>query len=81
MHSKPGLRRRHSAELKAKVLAACNEPGASIAGVALAHGLNTLRAWRTGRGLKRAGVPAPTASSRAAQTARVGGIATACGQP
>jgi len=59
MHSKSGARRHHSAELKAQVLAACNEPGASISGVALAHGLNAnlVRTWRTGRGLKRAGVP------------------------
>jgi len=50
-------RRRHSDELKAKVLAACDEPGASISGVALAHGLNTnlVRKWRSGRGVKRAG--------------------------
>jgi transposase len=58
MHSKSGRRRRHGAEIKAKVLAACDEPGASISGVALAHGLNAnlVRKWRTGRGLKRAGV-------------------------
>jgi transposase-like protein len=42
MHPKSGPRRRHSDELKAKVVAACDEPGASISGVALAHGLNTL---------------------------------------
>jgi transposase len=57
MHPKSGPRRRHSDELKAKVLAACDEPGASISGVALAHGLNTnlVRKWRSGRGVKRAG--------------------------
>ena len=66
MHSKSGARRHHSAELKAKVLAACNEPGASISGVALAHGLNAnlVRTWRTGRGLKRAGVPAVSPPAR-----------------
>jgi transposase len=65
MHSKSGPRRRHSAELKAKVLAACDEPGASISGVALAHGLNTnlVRKWRTGRGIKLAGLVKPTAVS------------------
>ncbi|MDP3086289.1 MAG: hypothetical protein Q8N44_21680, partial [Rubrivivax sp.] len=31
MHSNPIPHRRHSAELKAKALTACNEPGASIA--------------------------------------------------
>jgi transposase-like protein len=40
-------RRTHSAEFKAKVVAACREPGISIASVALAHGLNAnlLRRW------------------------------------
>lgn len=58
MHSKSAPRRRHGAELKTNVLAACDEPGASIAGVALAHGLNAnlVRKWRSGRGVKRAGV-------------------------
>lgn len=62
MHPKSGPRRRHSDELKAKVLAACDEPGASISGVALAHGLNAnlVRKWRSGRGVKRAGVAATT---------------------
>jgi transposase len=57
MHPKSGLRRRHSDELKAKVVAACDEPGASISGVALAHGLNAnlVRKWRSGRGAKLAG--------------------------
>jgi transposase len=61
MHSNPVPRRRHSAELKAKVLAACNEPGASIAAVALSHGLNAnlVRKWLVGRGLKRTGIQAP----------------------
>jgi len=61
MHSKSAPRRQHSAELKAKVLAACEEPGASISAVALAHGLNAnlVRKWREGRGLKRVGLGAP----------------------
>jgi len=33
-------RRRHSAEFKARVLAECAQPGASVAGVALANGVN-----------------------------------------
>ena len=33
-------RRRHSREFKAEVLWACREPGASVAGVALARGVN-----------------------------------------
>jgi transposase len=57
MHPKSGPRRRHSDELKAKVVAACGESGASISGVALAHGLNAnlVRKWRCGRGAKLAG--------------------------
>ena len=40
-------RRTHSAEFKAKVVAACRQPGVSIAAVALAHQLNAnlLRRW------------------------------------
>ena len=57
MYSRSAPRRRHGAELKAKVLADCDEPGASISGVAMAHGLNAnlVRQWRAGRGVKRAG--------------------------
>ena len=67
MHSNSGSRRRHSAELKAKILAACDEPGASISGVALAHGLNAnlVRKWRSGRGVKLAGaMVSPAATSK-----------------
>ena len=55
MHPNSTPRRRHDAQIKAKVLAACNEPGASISAVALAHGLNAnlVRKWRHGQGLKR----------------------------
>ncbi len=54
MHPNSGSRRHHSPEFKSKVLAACAEPGASISGVALAHGLNTnlVRKWRSGRDIK-----------------------------
>ena len=64
MHPKSGPRRRHSDELKAKVLAACDAPGASISGVALAHGLNTnlVRKWRSGRGVKRSDLAIPLAA-------------------
>ena len=71
MHPKSGPRRRHSDELKAKVLAACDEPEASISGVALAHGLNAnlVRKWRCGRGAKLAGVAiTPAAASKAPLT-------------
>lgn len=40
-------RRRHSAEFKAQIAAACRQPGVSIAAVALANGLNAnlVRRW------------------------------------
>jgi transposase len=40
-------RRLHAPELKRQVVAACLQPGASVAGVALAHGLNAnlVRRW------------------------------------
>ena len=40
-------RRRHSPEFRARVIAACQQPGVSIASVALANGLNAnmLRKW------------------------------------
>jgi len=49
-------RRVHSAEFKAEVMAQCREPGASVAAVAMAHGVNAnvVRKWLAGRGLKRA---------------------------
>ena len=54
-------RRRHSLALKTQVLAQCGEPGASIAAVAQAHGLNAnlVHKWRRGqRPAKSAVVPA-----------------------
>lgn len=46
--SKRSCRRRHSAELKARVVAECAQPGASVAAVAMAHGLNAnlVHRWR-----------------------------------
>lgn len=40
-------RRKHSAEFKAQAVAACREPGVSIAAMALANGINAnlLRRW------------------------------------
>jgi transposase len=47
----PKPRRRHSAEFKAQVVAACAQPGASVAAVARAFGLNDnlVHDWRRGR--------------------------------
>ncbi|WP_084386255.1 IS66-like element accessory protein TnpA [Castellaniella caeni] len=41
-------RRRHSAAFKAQILQACGEPGASVSGIAIAHGLNPnmVQRWR-----------------------------------
>lgn len=41
-------RRPHSKELKARVLAESSQPGASVAGIALSHGLNAnlVHKWR-----------------------------------
>ncbi|WP_119153616.1 IS66-like element accessory protein TnpA [Caldimonas tepidiphila] len=46
--AKPRSRRRHSDELKAEVVAACQKPGASVAAIALEHGLNAnlVHNWR-----------------------------------
>ncbi|MEJ8852627.1 IS66-like element accessory protein TnpA [Variovorax rhizosphaerae] len=60
-------RRTHDPEFKAKIMAECEQPGASVAAVSLAHGLNVnlVRKWLVGRGLKRAGLSAPrTVASR-----------------
>ena len=45
--TKGGTRRKHSNEFRAEVLAQCRQPGKSIAGVALKHGLNAnmVRIW------------------------------------
>ena len=41
-------RRRYSSELKAEILAECDAPGASVAKVAMSHGINAniLHGWR-----------------------------------
>lgn len=64
MYSKSNPRWRHSAEFKATVVAACDEPGASVAAVAQAHGLNAnlVHQWRRGRGAPAAPVAAPVAA-------------------
>jgi len=63
MHPNTSSRRVHGAEFKARILAECRQPGASVSAVALAHGLNTnvVRKWLAGRGLKRMGDAAPAA--------------------
>jgi len=67
MHPKTPIRRTHSTEFKAQVLAACRQPGASIAAVALAHGINAnvVHKWLAGIGMKRFAQHSP-ASAHAA---------------
>lgn len=46
--AKPATRRRHDNDLKRQVLDECSKPGASVARIALAHGLNAnlVHRWR-----------------------------------
>jgi transposase len=55
------VRRRHSDELKTQVIAECRQPDASIAAVALRHGLSVsmVRTWVNGRKAIRPRTPAP----------------------
>ena len=61
MHSKEAPRRRHSLEFKEQVLAACAEPGASVAAVARSFELNDnlVHQWRGGRGVGTAKAATP----------------------
>ncbi|MBK7615624.1 MAG: transposase [Burkholderiales bacterium] len=45
---KSGTRRRYSKDVKAQVVAECGAPGASVAKVAMAHGINAniVHSWR-----------------------------------
>jgi transposase len=75
----PRARRVHSAEIKLKVLAECSQPGASVAAVALAHGLNAnvVHKWRRGQGLLRAALTADLATPATAAAAVLPHHATA----
>jgi transposase len=58
-------RRRHGASLKAQILAECERPGASIAAVAMAHGVNAnlVHKWRAGASKRQdTAVTAPNVS-------------------
>lgn len=60
--AKPATRRRHDDDLKRQVLEECSKPGASVARIALAHGLNAnlVHRWRR---LASAGPAARTVAS------------------
>ena len=63
--------RRHAPEFKARVIAACLQPGVSIAAVALANGLNAnfLRSWvKAYRDQQRSDVTIGVPAKRAAPT-------------
>ena len=60
--TKRKTRRRQSRELKQQILAECAEPGASVARVALAHGINAnvVHKWRREAGIGSEVAAAPT---------------------
>ncbi len=65
-------RKRHSAELKAQILAECAAPGASVARVAMSHGINAnvVHRWRQlARMSDTASTHLPIATSRPATDA------------
>ena len=71
--------RRHSSEFKAQVIAACQQPGVSIAAVAQANGLNAnflrhwLKAYRAGQQAVQA---TPAADTPAADTPASAAVTT-----
>lgn len=69
MDTKPKPRRRHSAQFKAEVIAACAELGASVAAVARRFELNDnlVHQWRRGRGTGAAATVAQGADAPAPQ--------------
>jgi transposase len=54
-------RRRHGPQLKRQILDACAQPGASVAAVALAHGINAnlVHKWRRAVGAAAPQAPVP----------------------
>ena len=66
MNPKRSNRRIHSGEFKAQVIGECQQPDASIAAVAIAHGLNpnVVRKWLAGQNLKRMGTAMPAPAAR-----------------
>ncbi|WP_162623094.1 IS66-like element accessory protein TnpA [Billgrantia lactosivorans] len=74
----PRKRRRFTAEFKARIVEACQHPGASVAGIALEHALNANLVHKWIREARRsepvsdtpAFVPVPMASTVTSATAR-----------
>ena len=65
-------RRTHSEAFKQSLIEACGEPGASVAGVALANGINAnqLRRWMRERGIAPPSRHKPTCAERTALAER-----------
>ena len=61
--SRPASRRHYSTELKAQVMAQCDAPGASVAKVAMSHGINANVVHRWRQLAREARAPAPTPPS------------------
>jgi transposase len=75
-----GVRRRHSAEFKQRVLAECDRPGASVAAIALSHGVNAnlVHKWRRHR-QSAAGTANPSFVPVTLSAAAVPGVPYAAG--
>ena len=56
-------RRKHSKAFKAQILLACGEPGASLSGIAVAHGLNPNMVQRWRREARRGELTLPETSA------------------
>ena len=67
-------KRVHTEAFRQAVIQACCEPGASVAGVALANGVNAnlVRKWMTQRGVKPAGRQTPAVRAVANPSATAG---------
>jgi transposase len=59
-------KRRHSEEFKDELVRACSEPGISVAGIALANGVNAnlLRKWMGARGVTAPSLRRPVESKQ-----------------
>lgn len=64
-------RRRYGSQFKAMVLAQCDEPGMSVAKVAMSHGINdnVVHRWRQLARQQRTGLPPTVAARRSAEPA------------
>jgi transposase len=78
--AKPEQRRRHDREFKQQVLAQCAKPGASVAQIALSHGLNAnlVHKWRR---LAEASSTAPSTTEFIPVTLAPSPLAAAPAQP